>query len=79
MKGSIIMIDPYYFYMAEQEGLIKTREGRLNRALIQTKDLFNRYCRELTMYEFVTILHDNEIISIESKELVPFLQYVEWL
>lgn len=73
------MIDPYYFYMAEQEGLINTREGRLNRALVQTQDLYSRYGRELTMYEFASVLHNNEISSLESKELVPFLQYVEWL
>ena len=73
------MIDPYYFYMAEREGLLNTREGCLNAALIEVKDAYSRLGRELTMDEFTIILQNNNILNIKPKEFPYFISYIDFL
>lgn len=72
------MIDPYYFYMAEQEGLLGTREGRLNSALIHVKERYNRLGHQISEHEFVAILHSNNIDCLAPREMSRFLKYVDF-
>lgn len=73
------MINPYYLFMAEQEGLLPTRAGCLNAALTEVKDAYNRLGRKLTMDEFTAILQNNNILNIKSKEFPYFVPYVDFL
>lgn len=60
------MINPMYFYLAEKEGLLKTREGRLNAVIRAVK---NYPSPVIPDEAFQALLEKYDLTDLTEKEL----------